>query len=323
MELIIEIGIFFLIIFFTSIFIAYTLIKKFHNKREIEGILTIKGKKRKMRYLLFNILFSPVYWIIQVGIIASFCLILLSLMVRYMNYTQEQAMFVFIASGIISFSIAIIYAVFIWISDYKHKEPLKMFPTLFLWGCTAAILSFIINTSIAYYISYSQINSIIISPIVEEGLKIAGLLILSKSKKFNGIFDGIVFGFIIGTGFAFIEDWVYYTTASPIGIGIYDWLSFIFARSVLAGAGHGIFTSIAGAGIAIAKEKKEVKWAILGFFGAVSIHIIFNYLSVIEEVSKYAISSSAHLSSLYLAIMIILFAIVFFELWKKQKPSVC
>ncbi|MFA5049870.1 MAG: PrsW family intramembrane metalloprotease [Candidatus Micrarchaeia archaeon] len=323
MEILAEIGIFFFIIFAISIFITYNLIKKFHNKKEIVNVFTIKNKKRKMKDLLFNILFSPVYWIVQIGIIASFCLILLSLMIQYFNYSEEQALAVFLASGLISFSIAIMYATIIWITDYKHKEPLAMFPTLFLWGCTAAVLSFFINTSIIYGFGYSQINSVIVSPFVEEGLKIIGLLILSKSRKFNGIFDGLVFGFIIGTGFAFIEDWVYYTQNSPIGIGIYEWVSFIFARSILAGAGHGIFTAIAGAGIAIAKERKEIKWTIFGFVGAVLIHSIFNYLSIIDGISRYAVDTRIHFSSLYLAIMLILFSILFFELWKKEEKSVC
>ena len=273
-----------------AIFLLYIFSKEVDRK----DFFTIKIEGWNLRNLLINLMISPVYWFIQVGIIIGFSLLLLAFMLEVPYYTTGDALLTFFAAGSISLAATLLYATIIWLLDYNDREPLKIFPTLFLWGCMAAIIAFFLNTMIDA-ISYIILPEIIllffiptvVAPVVEEFFKGIGLFVISRHKQFSGILDGIVFGFIVGMGFAFIEDWAYYTQYGPIELGVFEWIQFVFLRSILTGATHGILTAVTGIflGIASARKSKVVwLWLAAGLLVAMGLHGVFNALSFVDAI---------------------------------------
>ncbi len=275
------------------------MLQRVASKKHKEELFKIDLKGGGLMNVVLGLFISPVYWVLQVLIIAAFCLLLLGLSMDYAGYNETEALLTFIAAGFISLSAAALYAMVIWLLDYKDREPIRLFPTLFLWGCMSAILAFFINTIIAvfFYEIFDEVVVMIlvtavVAPIVEEILKGGGLFVVSRNKLFSGIMDGIVYGFIIGMGFAFIEDWAYYTQYTPMDLGIVEWIQFILLRSILTGAAHGILTATTGIflGIAVIKKSKSTRfWLAAGLISSIILHGTFNSLAILDSVIHAAL----------------------------------
>ena len=98
------------------------------------------------------------------------------------------------------------------------------------------------------------LGAFLIAPIIEELYKGTGLALLAEHKEYNSIEDGMVFGFVIGMGFSFIEDWVY-MLSSPMGSDFTGWFFLFIMRSIFFSANHGIYTAIVGGTIGWFIEK--------------------------------------------------------------------
>lgn len=314
---------------FGVLVVSAYLMYKFSTEEYRKNFLTINVQGWTMRNLLLNLMISPIYWFIQLGIIVAFSLLLLALIIGVPEYTPLEALLTFFAAGAISLAIAILYSVIIWLLDYKDREPLRLFPSLFLWGCMAAIISFFINTMISAtsYIFLPEVLVIlltptIVAPIIEEGFKGAGVFVLSRSKTFGGIMDGIVYGFIVGMGFAFIEDWVYYTQYAPMQIGLFGWIQFIFLRGILTGTVHGILTATTGIFLGIAKQRNSPRtwlWLAGGLLVAMSLHAAFNGLSIMDTLIFILTGIDFYILVIFMGLLTLGLAIMIWKGLSEQK----
>lgn len=326
------ITLFFGAICFGTLVISAALMYKFSKEEHRKDFLKINVKGWNIRNLILNVMLSPIYWFIQMGIILAFSILLLFFMLIDPVYTLWEALLTFFAAGAISLSATILYAMVIWLLDYKDREPLRIFPTLFLWGCMAAIISFFINTILSFMaydifpeVIVMMLSSAVIAPIVEESAKGAGLFVVSRTKQFSGILDGVMYGFIVGMGFAFIEDWAYYTQYPPMDLGMFDWIGFIFMRSILTGAAHGILTGTTGLFLGIAKARNSKKtwlWLAAGLLSAIILHALFNGLSIVEAFIFVLTGFEIPILYFYMGILLIaLIAVVVKGMMDYQKTA--
>jgi hypothetical protein len=81
-----------------------------------------------------------------------------------------------------------------------------------------------------------------LAPLVEEPVKALALiaLFMFARREFDGILDGIVYGALIGFGFAMTENLLFFLN-DPADLNGQFWL-----RSVIFGFNHALFTSIVG-----------------------------------------------------------------------------
>ena len=119
------------------------------------------------------------------------------------------------------------------------------------------------------------------APIVEEtakGLALLAFLVFAY-KEFDDALDGIVYGAMIGFGFAFTEN-ILYVASSIAQDGIGAGAVLIFLRTVVFGLNHAFFTSLMGACIGAARLTPRLahRLALLvaGFLLAASFHAIHN-----------------------------------------------
>lgn len=157
-----------------------------------------------------------------------------------------------------------IYVLFVWWLDRYEKEPLWLLALAFLWGAgPAAFLSVAIEQLIfpafvalgAEGLAANLIQVGIGAPLVEESLKGIALigLVLVFYHEFDDVLDGIIYGAMIGFGFALTENIFGYFLTTLSGETLATGLSFILLRTVVFGANHAFWTGITGAAVGYAR----------------------------------------------------------------------
>jgi RsiW-degrading membrane proteinase PrsW (M82 family) len=168
------------------------------------------------------------------------------------------------------------WAVLVWWFDRYEKEPVRL---LLISGIAELILALfsgykgdVASTGLTI------LNLGVMAPAVEEGMKFLGLLgvFWIAQREIDGPLDGIIYGAMVGFGFAATENFLYFLTSQTMA----ELLLLIFLRAMLFGTMHAMFTSFSGLGLAFAKYArpgwKAPMWAAGGYFVAVLFHGLFN-----------------------------------------------
>lgn len=184
---------------------------------------------------------------------------------------------------------AILYVTMVlWLDRYEH-EPIRLLLLAFFWGAVVAItFSFFFNTlfeAIATYFvgedAASLAAAVIAAPWVEEAFKGIGLvlLMLAFRHEFDNALDGVVYGSIVGLGFAMTENIVYFGRQYAEG-GLAGLALIVVLRAILGGTGHALYTGTTGAALGFAREmRKWWAWLIIpliGYLIAVIQHAAWN-----------------------------------------------
>jgi protease PrsW len=173
---------------------------------------------------------------------------------------------------------------------YEH-EPWQVLVTAFLWGAlVATFIAAIFNDVIGGVVNSlvgDQLGEVVtagaVAPIVEESAKGFALLLLFllMRHELDNVLDGIVYGSLVGIGFAMTENILYFgrilQEEGLIGLGILFYL-----RVILGGFGHALYTGTTGAGIGLARETSH-RWLIPifvigGYILAVLQHAAWNFI---------------------------------------------
>jgi len=154
-----------------------------------------------------------------------------------------------------SISLIVIAGIMV-LADRWDPQPFPLLIIAVFWGAAiAAGVSYVLNTLntfLVYALTGSEAAAnfagpVISAPLVEETTKGAGLLLLMllARRYFNGPLDGLIYGSLIGGGFAFTENIIYYTRGLESG-GADDVLFLFILRGVMNIFGHAIYTSLTG-----------------------------------------------------------------------------
>ena len=173
-----------------------------------------------------------------------------------------------------------LYSWMLWRLDRYEREPLHLLAVTFLWGALpallVAVLAEVLLGRLGEHIFQPTHEATLIAPLVEEPLKALALiaLFLFVRREFNGVLDGIVYGALIGFGFAMSENALYYL-ANPERLAPL-WL----LRSVLFGFNHAFFTSIVGIALGLVRldPRRWLGYAVLpgALALAIAMHALHN-----------------------------------------------
>lgn len=143
-----------------------------------------------------------------------------------------------------------------WV-DRWDPEPAHWVILALLWGGGASIVgSLVIGGLLDTTLRLSDTaSSVILAPGVEEIMKGLGVLLLLgvARRHFHGPVDGIVYGGLIGAGFAFTENILYLAGAMQEGGLVETWLG----RGLLSPFAHVLFTAWTGALVGWATERRR------------------------------------------------------------------
>lgn len=175
-----------------------------------------------------------------------------------------------------------------WVDQYE-KEPVWLLTAAFVWGAIpAALLALLFNTlfSLPFYFIFSESSANLasggaIAPVVEEVTKglVLFLILIVRRQELDSPLDGIIYGAMVGMGFAMVENVLYYTTYFRESGGV-GWGELVLVRGVIFGLNHALYSSMTGLGIALARMSRS--WLVrlgaplLGLATAIMLHAIHN-----------------------------------------------
>jgi len=176
----------------------------------------------------------------------------------------------------------LIYPVFLYWRDRYEKEPLGLVAATFLWGFIPAALMSLI-TQVIIGVPFLMLDAtgaladaviaVAVAPVTEEIFKGAALLMIMLiwRHEFDGVFDGVIYGSLVGFGFAAIENILYFLDSDG---------SIVFSRAVLFGLNHALYTSLTGIGFGVGRHSTSrlVRWAapLTGLVFAILVHAVHN-----------------------------------------------
>ncbi len=191
----------------------------------------------------------------------------------------------------------IFYINLVWWLDRYEREPLWLLAGAFLWGAIPAVIGGLVLEVVFDNIVYGALGHNVLTdalsfaaspPLFEEsakGIFLVGLLLLFW-RHLDDPLDGIVYGAMVGFGFATVENIFYFlSAASDAGLG--GELVNIFLRAILFGLNHAFFTSWTGLALGWARTHfglvNRVVVPVLGWLAAMFFHSVHNLGATFAE----------------------------------------
>jgi protease PrsW len=179
-------------------------------------------------------------------------------------------------------------ACYLWLDRYE-PEPRRLLVAAFLWGALVATTAALVVQALDQAVNQSSPvwSAVVIAPLTEEAGKglFVLLLLYLRRHTIDGVIDGLVYAGLVGIGFAFTENILYYAGAyagdaelGPGGIG--SATALFILRGVFSPFAHPLFTSAIGiaAGIAVTRRGPWLGFLVLplGYGVAVLLHAAWN-----------------------------------------------
>ena len=177
-------------------------------------------------------------------------------------------------------------ALLLWL-DRNEAEPLWLLASALLWGAVLATgWSLVVNDTFGWLAGSvvadptlaAQLTASISAPLVEEvtkGMALGVLYVLFK-RHLDSVLDGVIYGAMIGIGFAIFENFLYYARTDSVGGA----LALTAVRGVITAVGsHPAFTALTGLGVGLFRVARRGlwRWALPPFFLSLAIFAHFSW----------------------------------------------
>lgn len=162
----------------------------------------------------------------------------------------------------------VLVAVTLWINPYERPSAATVIGAFAWGGLAATALSLLANSALDGFMpklmdkdAAAVFQSAVSTPIVEESLKIAGIvgLALIPGVRFRSALGGLVLGMLVGLGFQVVEHFVYtmnHVQGSVDARGAI--IEMLFFRGFLLGLfTHVVYGGLAGAAIGYAISRRD------------------------------------------------------------------
>ena len=210
---------------------------------------------------------------------------------------------------------------YVYIKDKVEKEPLYLLFILFIGGiisCAISILISMISKKYILFLNYDYINmnifqiiyKILFSIVIVEELSkwIINYITIWRNKKFDHIYDPIVYCTFVSLGFATLENIIYGITYSSHGFIP------ILLRGVISVPSHAVFGIFMGYYLGISKNalmynknKQSNKYKLLSILFPIMLHFIYDLLLINNNTITYII---------FIIYIIILYILAYFKIRK-------
>ena len=228
----------------------------------------------------------PLAWLTVVSV----ALVCLLVVVAWLLVTLQATAIVMAIPALVPLSIVLAV---VWWLDRWEPEPRILMVLALVFGAGASILgtlvtgNFMLSVAARYLRTLGEVNTyavVVQGPIIEELVKGLGIvLVLAIARReFNGPVDGFIYAALIGAGFAFTENIVYFAQAGDTGLGLV-WV--LVVRGILSPFAHVLFTGLIGLSIGWAARRTGAGRIAIGFAvglaAAIIAHAFWNGGSVI------------------------------------------
>ncbi len=196
-------------------------------------------------------------------------------------------------------------AALVWALDRYEREPPLLLLAAFLWGAVIAIPpALYVERALMALLSSPALGTLgaaltqaLTASVTEEVIKGAGLLILLLllRDEFDNVTDGVIYGVLIGAGFAMVENFVYFSLSSHNDFGF-----LVVGRVLLGWLGHSTFTAAFGAGLGYAREAHGARGRryhllapLLGLLAALLLHTLFDFVAFASSAANHSTALGA------------------------------
>lgn len=182
------------------------------------------------------------------------------------------------------------------IVDRWEPEPPRLLWLALGWGAVASVV-FALGADLVLSIALgpprdavsSAMASVVQAPLVEEIAKGLGILLVLRLGRrfFDGPVDGVVYGAMIGAGFAFTENILYFAD-SLISGGVAQVTVTFVLRGILSPFAHVMFTAATGFAVGLAVRRGARGGAVFGpwaggLAAAILLHALWNGSAVFTD----------------------------------------
>jgi RsiW-degrading membrane proteinase PrsW (M82 family) len=185
---------------------------------------------------------------------------------------------------------AVLYSLLVVSFDRLEREPWRLLLGAFGWGAVvAALFSALVGAITGGVLSAAYgdqagtlLNVGLGAPFIEEtfkGVALLGLLLMFRAEL-DDVLDGLIYGALIGLGFAMTENILYFGQAY-LTSGVSGLTRLFLVRAVLGGLGHALYTGTTGAAVGWARGRHgrgllRFVVPVLGWGLAVFQHFLWN-----------------------------------------------
>lgn len=245
--------------------------------------------------------------LIALWVLASFVLPLLSF----------GAVPFFFATALAIIPFAVVILTVLWIDNWE-PEPRRVIVFALAWG---AIASIGLTTAFLYFFDWISLDvlgadpnaqdviaTVVRAPLVEEACKMAGVLVimLIARNTIDGPIDGLVYGSLIGAGFAFSEN-IQYFLLYGVSEGLGATVSIFVMRGILSPFAHAMFTGVFGllVGYALRGRRSLAVYALWGYAIGVAMHAVWNASSYADFFALYLVLQVPQFAAFVIAIVLL------------------
>ncbi len=316
-----------LLVFFMLLYLSHKhrWFGEFPDEYSFKSLFFPRVRGRPIGERVADVFMTPIVWLIEILIILVLVFYMEEKVVDTFGYDMGTRLLVF--GGVVAFLLPLLYFMIAWYLDMK---PLRFFTSLFLWGGVAAVISFVINTWLSTNLTWLMFSqtlmiAVLIAPFIEESTKGLGLCMLMGHHEFDDRVSGLVFGFTVGVGFAFVENWFYIVSkTNPYQLGIMVWAQLILYRSFFNTLAHGIITGIGGAVIGYVKAHTNLKRFLylsvpLSLLLVIPLHALFNISALMDSTRSPELVYG--LPFLYNPMFVVLLTVIFVGIYATAPPK--
>jgi len=183
----------------------------------------------------------------------------------------------------------VVYALVLWWFDRYEKEPWGLLLAAFGWGAVPAVLfsllaQLILKWPISSFVrpeASSLVQAAVVAPLTEELFKGSALVLLFVffRDEIDSAIDGILYGGLVGFGFAAVENTLY-LGGMLMEAGFGGLAVLVPLRAFVFGLNHAMFTGLFGLGIAWGYSATgglpKVAAPLVGLMAGIGAHAIHN-----------------------------------------------
>ena len=216
-------------------------------------------------------------------------LVLVGLIAYFVNFLGPGASTVGMILALVP--LAVVWTV-VRLIDRWEPEPRGVVVFAVAWGAIAAVaIALGVDLALTFVVGPlpAEFSSVVQAPVVEEVAKGLGvfLIYIAARRSFDGPVDGIVYGALVGAGFAFTEN-IQYFAISLIEGGLSQASTTFFLRAILSPFAHVMFTALIGFAFGLAARRSlsaggAFGYGLVGLVGAILLHALWNGSAVFSD----------------------------------------
>jgi RsiW-degrading membrane proteinase PrsW (M82 family) len=222
----------------------------------------------------------------SIWLFALLAVLLVALVGYFLTFLGPGASIIGMIVALVPFAVVLIA---VRIIDRWEPEPRGLVVFAIAWGAVASVgIALLADLGVTLLIGNSDsvardlFSNVVQAPVVEEVAKALGLLLIFFTARhaIDGPVDGIVYGALVGAGFAFTEN-IQYFAISYLDGGAEDLTGTFFVRGILSPFAHAMFTAVTGFALGLAARRgarggRAVGALGLGLIGAIALHAFWN-----------------------------------------------